>query len=216
MLPRSALIIIDVQNDFIDGSLGLINCPAKQDGAEVVPVINEMLDTIPFDAVAYTLDWHPNDHCSFIDNVNMRKISDKSPVKLSFENLIFLLIFYFDGNFLCIKIKVTKDFQLYDTIIFDAFPEAEQKLWPKHCVQDTKGSELHPDLNVIDQEKDEMKRAVIFTKKGCNSDIDSYSAFFDNCKLNETNLDQNLKALQITDIYVCGLAADVCVGMLLY
>jgi len=189
LLPRSALIIIDVQNDFIDGSLGLINCPAKQDGAEVVPVINEMLDTIP---------------------------CDKSPVKLSFENLIFLLIFYFDGNFLCIKIKVTKDFQLYDTIIFDAFPEAEQKLWPKHCVQDTKGSELHPDLNVIDQEKDEMKRAVIFTKKGCNSDIDSYSAFFDNCKLNETNLDQNLKALQITDIYVCGLAADVCVGMLLY
>jgi len=97
------LVIVDVQNDFIDGSLGLINCPAKQDGAEVVPVINEMLDTIPFDAVAYTLDWHPKDHCSFIDNVNMRKISDKSPV--SWQTKI-----YISSNFFILK---NKFFDLY-------------------------------------------------------------------------------------------------------
>lgn len=83
ILPRSALVVVDVQNDFINGSLALKNCPAKQDGAEVVPVINELIDTVPFDAVAYTLDWHPQDHCSFIDNVNMRKLSDKSPVSFS-------------------------------------------------------------------------------------------------------------------------------------
>ena len=56
-----------------------------------------------------------------------------------------------------------------------------------------------------------MKK-VVYTYKGCNPDIDSYSAFFDNCKLNETSLDKDLKQHQITDIYVCGLAADVCVG----
>lgn len=186
LLPKNALVIVDVQNDFIDGSLALINCAAKQDGAEVVPVINEMLDTVPFDVVAYTLDWHPKDHCSFVDNANMRKLSEKSPVK--------------------------KDFKLYDTIIFDAFPDAEQKLWPVHCLQDTKGSELHPDLKKIDPAKDEMKRKVVEVKKGHNPDIDSYSAFFDNAKLSETTLDKDLKSNQITDIYVCGLAADVCVA----
>lgn len=188
--PKNSIVIVDVQNDFIDGSLGLINCPAKQDGAEVVPVINELIDTVPFDAVAYTLDWHPQDHCSFIDNVNMRKLSDKSPTK--------------------------KDFKLYDTIIFDAFPDADQKLWPAHCVQNTKGSELHPDLKQVDPAKDEMKRKVVYCQKGNKPDIDSYSAFFDNAKLNETTLDKDLKSHSITDIYVCGLALDVCVAATAY
>ena len=57
-----------------------------------------------------------------------------------------------------------------------------------------------------------MNRKTVFTKKGSKSDIDSYSAFFDNCKLNETTLDGDLKKHSITDLYVCGLAADVCVG----
>ena len=33
--PVHALVIIDVQNDFISGSLSLSNCPAKHNGAEV-------------------------------------------------------------------------------------------------------------------------------------------------------------------------------------
>ena len=33
--PRSALIVVDVQNDFISGSLAVINCPAAQNGEEV-------------------------------------------------------------------------------------------------------------------------------------------------------------------------------------
>lgn len=102
------------------------------------------------------------------------------------------------------------DFKTYDTVIFEKYPEAEQKLWPAHCIQDTHGSELHPDLKVLDEEQD--GRTVIFTYKGTNPDIDSYSAFFDNCKLKETTLDADLKKHQITDIYVGGLAADVCVG----
>ena len=36
--PVCALLIIDVQNDFIDGSLSLKHCPAGQDGAAIVPV----------------------------------------------------------------------------------------------------------------------------------------------------------------------------------
>lgn len=108
--------------------------------------------------------------------------------------------------------QTKKDFKLYDTIIFDAFPDADQKLWPAHCVQNTKGSELHPDLKQVDPAEDEMKRKVVYCQKGNKSDIDSYSAFFDNAKLNETTLDKDLKSHSITDIYVCGLALDVCVG----
>lgn len=59
---------------------------------------------------------------------------------------------------------------------------------------------------------DPFKRSVIKTYKGIKSDIDSYSAFFDNCKLNETTLNSDLKKLGINELYVCGLAADVCVG----
>jgi nicotinamidase/pyrazinamidase len=71
---------------------------------------------------------------------------------------------------------------------------------------------LHPDLVVIDERTDKWKRKVVYTKKGCCPDIDSYSAFFDNGKLNKTPLNSDLKDLGVTDIYVCGLAADVCVG----
>jgi exosome complex component RRP4 len=33
--PRSALIVVDVQNDFISGSLSISNCPAGHNGEEV-------------------------------------------------------------------------------------------------------------------------------------------------------------------------------------
>ena len=42
--PVSALLVIDVQNDFISGSLAITNCPAKQDGEEVRRKIFEKKD----------------------------------------------------------------------------------------------------------------------------------------------------------------------------
>ena len=33
--PRSALVVVDVQNDFISGSLSISNCPAGHNGEEV-------------------------------------------------------------------------------------------------------------------------------------------------------------------------------------
>ena len=80
MKPKSAFVIVDVQNDFISGSLAIKNCPAGQNGEEVVPPINRLLDTVPFTMHCYSLDWHPADHISFIDNVHMRKLSYDSKV----------------------------------------------------------------------------------------------------------------------------------------
>lgn len=48
--------------------------------------------------------------------------------------------------------------------------------------------------------------------KGTNPEVDSYSVFWDNKKLSDTTLCGQLKLKGVTDIYVCGLAYDVCVG----
>ena len=48
--------------------------------------------------------------------------------------------------------------------------------------------------------------------KGINPEVDSYSAFFDNAKLGKTSLDEMIKGEEVTDVYVCGIATDVCVG----
>lgn len=52
--------------------------------------------------------------------------------------------------------------------------------------------------------------------KGTNPEVDSYSVFWDNKKLSDTSLCSLLKQKGITDIYVCGLAYDVCVGEYLH
>ncbi|MCA9175623.1 MAG: bifunctional nicotinamidase/pyrazinamidase [Planctomycetales bacterium] len=55
---RRALIIVDVQNDFLPG--GSLAVPH---GAEVIPVINQLQPY--YDVIVATQDWHPADHGSF-------------------------------------------------------------------------------------------------------------------------------------------------------
>ncbi|MFD1015376.1 bifunctional nicotinamidase/pyrazinamidase [Winogradskyella rapida] len=78
-----------------------------------------------------------------------------------------------------------------------------QTLWPDHCVQGTEGADFHPDLNTAQFE-------AIF-RKGTDSAIDSYSAFYDNSHLKSTGLTGYLKEKGVTELYLCGLAADICV-----
>lgn len=49
--------------------------------------------------------------------------------------------------------------------------------------------------------------------KGTNPEVDSYSVFWDNKKLTDTSLSSQLRLRNATDIYICGLAYDVCVGV---
>lgn len=56
-----ALIIVDVQNDFIPGG-----ALAVKDGDKVVPIINRLQQH--FDFIVATQDWHPADHGSFAAN----------------------------------------------------------------------------------------------------------------------------------------------------
>lgn len=47
---------------------------------QVVAPINKMIDTVPFNVLTYSLDWHPSDHLSFDDNVTLRKLHESSLV----------------------------------------------------------------------------------------------------------------------------------------
>jgi hypothetical protein len=55
----------------------------------VIDPINKLIDTVEFDAVFYSLDWHPADHVSFIDNIKQRPIHPTSPVsiRMTFESI---------------------------------------------------------------------------------------------------------------------------------
>lgn len=57
-----ALLIVDVQNDFLPG--GPLGVP---DGDKVIPVINSLLEK-SFDFILATKDWHPVEHGSFASN----------------------------------------------------------------------------------------------------------------------------------------------------
>jgi len=81
--------------------------------------------------------------------------------------------------------------------------ESFKETWPVHCVQDTRGAELHADLN--------RARINEIVRKGTDVAVDSYSGFFDNDKKRATGLAKWLEERWIKQLYVMGLATDYCV-----
>jgi len=150
-----ALVIIDVQNDFLlNGSLEVPS------GNDVIGPINEIIED--YSLVVATKDWHPLDHVSFVSNHPGKKIGD--------------------------IIKVNN---------------LDQILWPKHCVQKSKGSDFPTTLN--------FKAINKIIYKGTNSQIDSYSGFHDNGKILSTGLSSYLKVKNVTSIDYVGLVTEYCV-----
>jgi len=84
-----------------------------------------------------------------------------------------------------------------------AMPYGQQTLWPDHCVQGTAGAAFHPEL-LID-------RAELIIRKGFRSEIDSYSAFFENDRRTLTGLAGYLRDRGFRRIFLAGLATDFCV-----
>lgn len=138
-LPAAtALLVIDVQNDFMEGgALGIAGA------SEILPVVNHRIGSGNYGLVVATQDMHPANHGSF------------------------------------------------------AF-------WPSHCVEFTRGAELHPGLA--------RDRIDIIWRKGRTAEVDSYGAFFDNAG-RTTHLADLLQAQGIQAIDVVGLATDYCVGI---
>jgi nicotinamidase/pyrazinamidase len=142
---RTALLVVDVQNDFADptGSLYVGG------GEEVVPVINDAIDEAleAGATVVYTQDWHP---------------------------------------------EITPHF------------EKDGGIWPVHCVQNSWGAELRPDLIVRGQ----------IVRKGADG-RDGYSGFSvrdpQSGERADTVLHETLAAAGVERLVVCGIATDYCV-----
>lgn len=137
-LDNSALILVDIQNDFCPGG-----ALAVEEGDEIVPIVNRLIDHIPL--VLSTQDWHPQHHISF---------------------------------------------------------KEQGGPWPPHCVQGSRGAELHSDL----------KTATIadYFRKATTPQKDAYSEFEGTNRAGES-LDQVLRKRRVKRIYVAGLATDYCV-----
>jgi nicotinamidase/pyrazinamidase len=82
-----------------------------------------------------------------------------------------------------------------------------QELWPDHCVQGTRGAEIHPGFP--------DRAATLILRKGTRRDVDSYSAFRENVgpdgRRSTTGLAAWLEARGVARVFVCGLARDFCV-----
>jgi len=83
------------------------------------------------------------------------------------------------------------------------FSYGTQILWPDHCVQETEGARLRPDLRIA--------HAQSLLRKGFNREIDSYSAFQENDRKTSTGLAGYLRERGFTRIFLAGLAFDFCV-----
>ncbi len=79
-----------------------------------------------------------------------------------------------------------------------------QVLWPDHCVQGEPGAAFHPDLATDGCE--------LILRKGFRSEIDSYSAFFENDRSTPTGLSGYLRSRGFKRLFLAGLATDFCVA----
>ena len=79
-----------------------------------------------------------------------------------------------------------------------------QVLWPDHCIQASAGATFHPALNT--------DRADAIIRKGMNTAVDSYSAFFENDKTTATGLAGLLQGRGCGHLTMVGLATDYCVA----
>lgn len=80
---------------------------------------------------------------------------------------------------------------------------APQVLWPDHCVQQSPGASFHSGLHVAP-----IGHVV---HKGIDTEIDSYSCFFDNNHGRDTGLTAYLRERAVDEVWLLGLATDYCV-----
>lgn len=78
-----------------------------------------------------------------------------------------------------------------------------QRVFNDHCIQGTHGAELDPGLA--------LTKAELVIRKGYRTNVDSYSAFFENDQKSTTGLAAYLHARGIQRVFCSGLALFGCV-----
>jgi nicotinamidase/pyrazinamidase len=98
----------------------------------------------------------------------------------------------------CFQHRVfTRDWHPPNHVSFSAKPEYRDLSWPPHCVQNTRGAEFHPDLQVAPDDK--------IVSKGDRPDIEALSGF------QGTDLAAWLSGQGVKRVFVSGLATEFCV-----
>ena len=87
----------------------------------------------------------------------------------------------------------TRDWHPTETKHFKAYGG----VWPIHCVQGTRGAEFHPQLI--------QDPRIKIISKGVDESADGYSGF------DGTNLAELLRAENVEEVWIGGLATDYCV-----
>jgi len=90
-------------------------------------------------------------------------------------------------------IAATRDWHPPDHASF----ETQGGPWPVHCVQGTRGAELHPAMAGVEVD------AIVDV--GRDRDDEGYSGF------ENSDLARILRDAEVEELYVCGLATDYCV-----
>ena len=152
--PRDALVVVDLQVDFVSGSLAI------PDADSIIPVVNQLIRR--FDQVVVTQDWHPPGHISFASAHRGAKHGD-----------------------------------IVETAC------GAQKVFNDHCVQGTRGAEL--DLRL------KWTKAQLLLRKGYRTDMDSFSAFYENDQATPTGLSAYLRQRGAERVFCVGLATFGCV-----
>lgn len=97
---------------------------------------------------------------------------------------------------------VTQDWHPEHTVHFTQDRDDEAG-WPVHCVQDTRGAQLHQDLNVSD--------GMVVIRKGIDPTDDGGYSAFDGHAPDGRSLRDLLNDEGVGEVYVGGLATDWCV-----
>lgn len=66
---KSALILIDIQNDFCPNGALAVN-----EGDQIIPIVNKLQEK--FETIIATQDWHPTDHKSFAVNHEGKSVGE--------------------------------------------------------------------------------------------------------------------------------------------
>jgi len=117
--PRRTLLVIDMQNDFIDGSLTV---PGAR---EIVERVENLTKMDIWYQVLYSQDWHPKDHISFYSNLGLRQL---------------------DPTWLSVTDTRVENIKMFDEVTFKRYPPYKQVLWPDHCIQGSEGAKFHPNI----------------------------------------------------------------------
>jgi len=195
-MRQKILIIVDPQNDFIEGgSLAVEGAEkAMKNLAKHLKLHGE-----EYGKIFVSLDTHNPTNLGFKMNWEGPGMDSVIPGKLFPVQLVK------EGK-IWPRFKYTRD-----SDISDILKQPDFMCWPPHCIKGTPGHDIYPELQ---EALHELQGKVTFLTKGESDSRDNYSIFhYGDRGLTRYGLDFTLwdKKYDNPDIYIAGLALDYCV-----